>query len=137
MKPLVFAMATALLPLTVEAQVPISGDLTINVTPQRYRICNDRPERPAWLETVAPREAYRAVTLMALYELRSWESIAASADCSCGTRFPDWAQAEEEYLHQHVSLSQSDQTKLRRQIRKAKSEIASQVEAICRSQGNW
>ncbi|RRH71083.1 hypothetical protein [Falsigemmobacter faecalis] len=137
MKFLTMALVMTLLPLTAQAQVPISGDLTVSLNPQRYRICNDRPERLAWMETIVPREAYRAVTLMELYELRSWETIVRSQDCSCATRFPPWTNAGNEYDKTIRLLSAAEHTRKQRELRRQAAQLRSAVETVCRAQGNW
>lgn len=128
----------SLLPaLPAEAQTPVSTDLTVSMAPQRYRICNDRPPRPEWVDTLTPRQAYRAVTLMELYELRAFEAIIETRDCSCGTRFPAWGVAEKEYFTAHERENASEHTKVRRDARKQKNAIRYQVQAVCEAQGNW
>ena len=77
-------------PLAAQTSPQVTNDLTVTMSPQQYRICNDRPARPTWMDEVHPREAYKALTLMRLYELRSWEAIKATGDCSCDVRFPSW-----------------------------------------------
>ena len=62
-------------PLAAQTSPQVTNDLTVTMSPQQYRICNDRPARPTWMDEVHPREAYKALTLMRLYELRSWEAI--------------------------------------------------------------
>ena len=71
-KPILAVMLAALAgPLVAQTSPPISNDLTVDMSPQQYRICNDRPARPTWMDEINPREAYKALTLMRLYELRS------------------------------------------------------------------
>lgn len=118
-------------------QTPVTNDLTPTLEPQRYRICNDRPERPAWVEELHIREAWKAVTLMELYEVRAWESIASTQDCSCETRFPEWTAADEEYRERYIELPQGEQTALRRELRAHQRTIADRVQSICEAQGNW
>lgn len=119
------------------AQTPMTNDLTPTIKPQRYRICNDRPERPAWAEELHIREAWKKVTLMELYEVRAWESIASTQDCSCDTRFPEWLSADEEYRERYIDLSQGEQTALRRDLRMKQRTIAGRVQSICEAQDNW
>lgn len=119
------------------AQTPVTEDLTPTPQQQRYRICNDRPERPAWAEELHIREAWKGVTFRELYELRAWERIAETQDCSCEVRFPEWAAADEEYRERFSLLGQSEQTALRREFRSAQRLIEDQVRAICEAQGNW
>ena len=119
------------------AQTAVTNDLSMTLEPQRYRICNNRPDRPTWVEEVNPREAYKALTVIGLYELRSWEAIVASGDCSCEVRFPDWTAAEDEYQERYSGLSQGEQTALRRELRAYQNTIADNVRTICEAQGNW
>ena len=65
-------------PLAAQTSPQVTTDLTVTMSSQQYRICNDRPARPTWMDEVNPREAYKALTLMRLYELRSREAIKAS-----------------------------------------------------------
>jgi len=124
-------------PALAESAPDVSTDLTVDMAPQQYRICNDRPARPAWMDELHPREAYKALTLQKLYELRTWEEISETGDCSCAIRFPDWASAEAEYREKYDHLPQADQTQARLTIRSEQRQLAASVEAICREQGNW
>lgn len=137
MRVLVLTVAICAAALPAIGQTPMNNDLTPTLEPQRYRICNDRPERPAWVEELHIREAWKAVTLMELYEVRAWESIASTQDCSCETRFPEWTAADEEYREQYIELPQGEQTALRRELRGHQRTIADRVQSICEAQGNW
>ena len=68
-------------PLAAQTAPQVTNDLTVTMSPQQYRICNDRPARPTWMDEVHPRETYKALTLMDLYELRAWEQIAETGLC--------------------------------------------------------
>lgn len=131
------AMFCALAGPLVAQDVSVTNDLTVTIAPQRYRICNDRPARPMWMDSLNPREAYKALTLMDLYELRAWEEIAATGDCSCETRFPAWDRAEEEYVEQYGDIPASDHTAAQRDIRQQRNSIRHAVQAICETEGNW
>ena len=80
MHKITLAAAVTLLaaPLAAQTSPQVTNDLTVTMSSQQYRICNDRPARPTWMDEVHPREAYKALTLMRLYELRSWEAIKAT-----------------------------------------------------------
>ncbi|MFC0159154.1 MULTISPECIES: hypothetical protein [Mameliella] len=124
-------------PAMAEGAHDVSTDFTVDMAPQQYRICNDRPARPAWMDGLHPREAYKALTMMRLYELRAWEGIKNTRDCGCAVRFPTWEAAEAEYQEQFEHLSQAEQAELHLKLREEQNEIAAIVEAICREQGNW
>ena len=78
---LVAAVTLLAAPLAAQTSPQVTNDLTVTITPQQYRICNDRPARPTWMDEVHPREAYKALTLMDLYELRAWAQIVDTGDC--------------------------------------------------------
>ena len=137
MRVLALAVTVCASALPASAQTPVTNDLTPTLEPQRYRICNDRPERPAWIENVSPREAYKALTVMALYELRSWETIVANGDCSCETRFPDWTAADAEYTERFADLPQAEHTQTQRVLRRQANDLRHAVQAVCEAQGNW
>ncbi|MBJ2153172.1 hypothetical protein [Paracoccus sp. IB05] len=137
MRMLCLAASLATIACPTLAQTPITGDLTVTIEPERYRICNDRPARPAWVEEIAPREAYKVLTLMGLYELRSWEAILASKDCSCETRFPEWALAEAEYTERFADISAPEHTQAQQALREQAGELRQAVKAICEAQDNW
>lgn len=124
-------------PALAEGAPDVSTDLTVDMAPKQFRICNDRPARPAWMDELHPREAYKAVTLQKLYELRTWEAILQTGDCGCSTRFPSWESADAEYQEKYGHLPQADQTQARLSIRGEQRQLAPNVEAICREQGNW
>ena len=73
MRHTILAAAVTLMaaPLAAQTSSQVTNDLTVTITPQQYRICNDRPARPTWMDEVHPREAYKALTLMRLMALPS------------------------------------------------------------------
>ena len=139
MHKITLAAAVTLLtaPLAAQTSPPVTNDLTVTVTPQQYRICNDRPARPAWMGEVHPREAYKALTLMRLYELRSWEAIKETGNCGCDVRFPSWDAVSAEYEERFATSTQAEHTQARLAIRNEQNQIARDVQDICETQGNW
>lgn len=139
MRKISFALALVGLasPLAAQTSPQVSNDLTVNMTPQQYRICNDRPARPIWMDEVHVREAYKALTLMRLYELRAWEAIKASGDCGCDVRFPSWDAASVEYEERFATSTQAEHTQARLALRDQQNSIALEVENLCEAQGNW
>ena len=115
----------------------MSNDLTVNMSPQQYRICNDRPSRPVWMDEVHVREAYKALTLMRLYELRAWEVIKASGDCGCEVRFPSWDAASAEYEEWFSAITQAEHTQTQLALRNEQNLITREVQNLCAAQGNW
>ena len=124
-------------PLAAQTSPQVTNDLTVTIAPQQYRICNDRPARPTWMDEVHPREAYEALTLMRLYELRSWEAIKETGDCGCDVRFPSWDAASAEYEERFATSTQAEHTQARLAIRNEQNQIARDVQDICETQGNW
>jgi len=124
-------------PLAAQTSPQVTNDLTVTMSPQQYRICNDRPARPTWMDEVHPREAYKALTLMDLYELRAWEQIIETGNCGCDVRFPEWEIASAEYEVRFEAMSQAEQTQARRSIAEQRSSISRQVQDLCEAQGNW
>ena len=139
MHKITLAAAVTLLaaPLAAQTSPQVSNDLTVTMSPQQYRICNDRPARPTWMDEVHPREAYEALTLMRLYELRSWEAIKETGDCGCDVRFPSWDAASAEYEERFATSTQAEHTQARLAIRNEQNQIARDVQDICEAQGNW
>ena len=124
-------------PLQAQKSPQMTTDLTVTMDRQQYRICNDRPARPAWMDEVHPREAYKVLTLMRLYELRAWEEVRASGECGCDTRFPSWDAASAEYAERFESNTQAEHTQVQLVLRRNQAEIARAVQDICEAQGNW
>lgn len=124
-------------PALAEGAPSVSTDLTVTIRPQQFRICNDRPARPAWMDELHPRETYKALTIMDLYELRAWERIAEAKDCSCEMRFPEWEKASEEYRERFATSSSAEHTQAQLQIRRERNNIRQGVQDICEAQGNW
>ena len=139
MHKITLAAAVTLLatPLAAQTSPQVTNDLTVTITPQQYRICNDRPARPAWMDEVQPRESYKALTLMRLYELRSWEAIKETGDCGCDVRFPSWDVASAEYEERFETSTQAEHTQARLAIRNEQNQIARDVQDLCEAQGNW
>jgi hypothetical protein len=139
MRKIILAAAVTLLaaPIAAQTSPQVTNDLAVTIAPQHYRICSDRPARPTWMDEVHPREAYKALTLMRLYELRAWEAIKASGDCGCDVRFPPWDAASTEYEERFATSTQAEHTQARQAIRKEKNQIARDVQDICEAQGNW
>ena len=89
------------------------------------------------MDEVHPRESYKALTLMRLYELRSWEAIKETGDCGCDVRFPSWDVASAEYEERFATSTQAEHTQARLAIRNEQNQIARDVQDICEAQGNW
>ena len=139
MRKITVAAAVTLLaaPLAAQTSPQVTNDLTVTIAPQQYRICNDRPARPTWMHEVHPREAYKALTLMRLYELRSWEAIKETGDCGCDVRFPSWDAASAEYEERFATSTQAEHTQAQLALRTEQNQIARDVQDICEAQGNW
>ena len=139
MRKITLAVAAILLaaPLAAQTSPEVTNDLTVTMSPQQYRICNDRPTRPAWMDEVHPREAYKANTVMELYEIRAWEVITESGDCDCDVRFPTWDASNTEYQQSYSGLNQAEHSALRRELIETRKQLESTVREICEAQGNW
>jgi len=139
MRKITLAAAVTLLaaPLAAQTSPQVTNDLTVTIEPQQYRICNDRPARPTWMDEVHPREAYKATTVMELYEVRAWGAIVESNDCSCNSRFPSWETSNTEYQDQYAGLSQAEHSALRRELIEERKQLEPAVREICETQGNW
>jgi hypothetical protein len=139
MRKITFAVIVILLstPLTAQTPPQVTNDLTVTIAPQQYRICNDRPARPTWMDEVHPREAYKANTVMELYEIRAWEAIAESSDCGCDVRFPGWDASNTEYQQNYAGLTQAEHSALRRELIEQRKQLEPTVREICETQGNW
>lgn len=139
MRKITLAAAVTLLaaPLAAQTSPQLTNDLTVTMTPQQYRICNDRPARPIWMDEVHPREAYKALTLMDLYELRAWEQIAETGNCGCDVRFPAWEDASEAFDERYLLASGAEHTVAQRDIRRQRNDLRHAVQEICEAQGNW
>lgn len=131
------AVTLLAVPLAAQTSPQVTNDRTVTMTPQQYRICNDRPARPIWMEEVPPRESYKALTLMRLYEFRSWEAIKASGDCGCDVRFPSWDAASAEYEERFATSTQAEHTQAQLALRNEQNQIARDVRNLCEAQGNW
>ncbi len=139
MRQTILAAAITLLaaPLAAQTSPQVTNDFTVTMSPQQYRICNDRPARPTWMDEVHPREAYKVLTLMRLYELRSWEAIKETGDCGCDVRFPSWDAASAEYEERFGTSTQAKHTQTQLALRNEQNQIARDVQDICETQGNW
>ena len=139
MHKITLAAAVTLLaaPLAAQTSPQVSNDLTVTMSPQQYRICNDRPARPTWMDEINPREAYKALTLMDLYELRAWEQIVETSSCNCGIRFPSWESAAIEFNERYLMASAAEHTTAQRNIRQQRNDLRHAVQDLCEAQGNW
>lgn len=139
MRKTILAAAAIMLaaPLAAQTSRQVTNDLTVTMTSQQYRICNDRPARPTWMDEVHPREAYKALTLMDLYELRAWEQIVETGNCPCDVRFPEWEDASEEFNERYLLASSAEHTAAQRDIRRQRNDMRHAVQDICEAQGNW
>ncbi|MDP3197185.1 hypothetical protein [Tabrizicola sp.] len=139
MRKITLAAAVVMLaaPLAAQTSPQVTNDLTVTMTPQQYRICSDRPARPTWMDEVHPREAYKANTVMELYEIRAWQTIAASGDCGCDVRFPAWDTSNNEYQQGYSGLTQAEHSALRRELIENRKQLEPTVREICEAPGNW
>jgi hypothetical protein len=135
----ILAAAVTLLaaPLAAQTSPQVTNDLTVTMTPQQYRICNDRPARPTWMDEVPPRESYKALTLMDLYELRAWQQIVETGNCGCDVRFPEWEDASGEFDEIYLIASAAEHTAAQRDIRQQRNDLRHAVQDLCEAQGNW
>ncbi len=124
-------------PLAAQTSPQVTNDLTVTRSPQQYRICNDRPARPTWMDEGHPREAYKALTVMELYEIRAWETIIESGDCGCDVRFPSWDASQIEYEQSYSGLTQTEHSALRRELIEERKQLELAVQEICEAQGSW
>ena len=124
-------------PLTAQISPQVTNDLTVTMSPQQYRICNDRPARPAWMDEVHPREAYKAITVMELYEIRAWEAITQRGDCGCDVRSPSWEASNTAYQQSYAGLTQAEHSALRRELIEQRQQLEPTIREICEAQGNW
>jgi len=124
-------------PLAAQTSPQVTNDLTVTMSPQQYRICNDRPTRPTWMDEVHPRESYKALTLMDLYELRAWEQIVETGSCGCDVRFPEWEDASSEFDEIYLMASAAEHTAAQRDIRQQRNDLRHAVQDLCEAQGNW
>ncbi len=131
------ALASLAGPLAAQTSPQVTNDLTVNMSLQQYRICNDRPARPTWMDEINPREAYKALTLMDLYELRAWQSIKETGNCGCDVRFPAWEAAEKEFDETLREAPAVEHTAAQREIRRQRNDLRHAVQDICEAQGNW
>jgi hypothetical protein len=139
MRKTILAAAVTLLaaPLAAQTSPQVTNDLTVTMSPQQYRICNDRPTRPTWMDEVHPRESYKALTLMDLYELRAWEQIVETGSCGCDVRFPEWEDASGEFDEIYLMASAAEHTAAQRDIRQQRNDLRHAVHDLCEAQGNW
>ncbi len=135
----ILAAAVTLLaaPLAAQTSPQVTNDLTVTMSPQQYRICNDRPARPTWMDEVHPRESYKALTLMDLYELRAWEQIVETGNCGCDVRFPEWEDASGEFDEIYLIALAAEHTAAQRDIRQQRNDLRHAVQDLCEAQGNW
>jgi hypothetical protein len=131
----VFTLLAA--PLAAQTAPQVTNDLTVTITPQQYRICNDRPARPTWIDEVHPREAYKALAAMELYEMRAWQVIIETEDCGCDVRFPSWEISDAEYQQAYAGASASEHSVLRREWIEVRKQLEPIIQGICEVQGNW
>ena len=64
MRKITLAAAVTLLaaPLAAQTSPQVTNDLTVTMSPQQYRICNDRPVRPTWMDEIHPRAEFQEVS---------------------------------------------------------------------------
>jgi len=124
-------------PLSAQTSPQVTNDFSVIRSSQQYRICNDRPARPTWMDEVHPREAYKANTVMELYEIRAWEVITVSGECGCDARFPTWDASNAEYQQRYSGLTQAEHSALRRKLIEKRKQLEPTVRQICEAQGNW
>jgi hypothetical protein len=124
-------------PLAAQTSPQVTNDLTVTMTPQQYRICNDRPRRPTWMDEVHPREAYKALAAMELYEIRAWQTIFETEDCGCAVRFPSWEASDLEYRQAYAEASASEHSTIRREWIELRKQLEPTIRDICEAQSNW
>jgi hypothetical protein len=139
MHKITLAAAVTLLaaPLAAQTSPQVTNDLTVTMSSQQYRTCNDRPARPTWMDEVHPREAYKALAAMELYELRAWQAILDTDDCGCSVRFPSWEESDFEYRQAYTDASAVEHSIVRREWIELRRQLEPSVRELCEVQGNW
>lgn len=112
-------------------------DLGVPRGERAVRTCPDREPRPAWTEALDGWEVERARLLTAIHELRAFETILGSGDCSCAVKAPPWDAAEAEYLDTYAALDIQAVREARVALDATARGLRPEVRRICLAQSNW
>lgn len=100
-------------------------------------ICSDRPQEPAWMQTIGVRDAYKRVLVQDIYRAQNMERIVASASCTCDIRFPAWDGAEAEFRERFAPAERSEMLEASDTYNRRANALRSEAMKICEAAGNW
>ena len=90
--------------------------------------------RPDWLVEMNPATTAERAMVHAIYNLRWSEAVVAHEDCACALRYPDWAEAIEEFKGSYAGMGRQEMFDAQMSYRAAYHRIVSQADTICRDQ---
>lgn len=105
---------------------------------ESFPFCQDRPEEPAIISDMGPKDAHRAYLLQRMYRAHSFDLIASRNDCSCSNRFPDWEAVLAEYRERFARLE--DRHDVYEATENFEAEIRTNrtlARELCVAQGHW
>ena len=99
--------------------------------------CPDRPKRPQWVENIDVKDAHKGVLVQKMYRAQRFERVANSGDCSCGSLYPAWDDAEAYYLNNYMGLSRHEILDKTSEYLRIGNDYRPAAKEICQKQGNW
>lgn len=130
-------LAAALLIFLVAPSVAVAERNLVPTLKIQFDVCEDRPLQPDWATNIETRDANRARLIQQIYRAQSMERIVEAGDCSCGTRFPTWAAAEESYFERFAAADRNELREAISEYSRTANELRQTAKPICEAQGNW
>jgi len=129
--------AVAFLALLVAPSLAIAERTLVPTLELQFDVCEDRPLQPDWVTNIDRRDANRARLIQQIYRAQSMERIVEAGECSCGTRFPTWAAAEESYFERFAAADRNELREAISEYSRTANELRQTAKPICEAQGNW
>ena len=104
---------------------------------KQFDVCVDRPLQPDWVTNIETTDANKARLIQQIYRAQSMERIVAADECSCDTRFPTWAAAEETFFKRFASADRNELREAISEYSRAANELRKTAKPFCEEQGNW
>lgn len=111
--------------------------ITVPTLDNQFDVCTERPLQPDWITNIDTRDANKARLIQQIYRAQSMKRIVEAGECSCETRFPSWAAAEESYFERFASADRNELREAISEYSRVANELRQTAKPICEGQGNW
>lgn len=131
------ALISSLFAMALTAPPSVTEKNVRTIFENSTHVCPTRPVEPQWMQNIPLRDAYQRVLVQDIYRAQNLERIVRTGSCACGTRFPEWEEAEAMFFKNHVSDERWEMLQASDRYNRRAREARPRAKAICEAHGNW